>query len=210
MAITRYNDGNVTVTLDDGLERFVRNALDAADAETVRVMEAAAQEVADKAKPEWYAPGTGVTKRTGASGDIAVVTTVTPDEVRVSVGSTDTRVVKDKATGQTKPRALLIHRPKALSTISVECSRAEWWASLPADTKTRLHAAGKKKAGVAGGKKKGAGKFALVPTKEVPNPKASDGKYLVPELVRKPMRARIRVLTPEIGRAIAARLNRGG
>ena len=37
------------------------------------------------------------------------------------------------------------------------------------------------------------------------NPDASDGKVLLQELIRKPMRAKIKVVLPEIGRAVTAR-----
>lgn len=196
MPITRYTEGGVTITLDGGLEDFVRRALSAASAETVRVMEAAAQEVAEKARADWYAPGTGVEKDTGKSGDIQVVTTVSSDEVRVSVGSTDTELVNGK------PRAVYIHRPNRLTLVKKQVTVEEYWKTpkaqranfhpLPADPKHHRPA------------DSGTGPWIWVV-----NPKASDGKFLLTELVRKPMRAKVRTITPEIAKAIAKKISRG-
>jgi hypothetical protein len=186
MSVTRYNDGNVTVTLDGALEAFVRKALDAAAGETVRIMEAAASEVADKARADWYNPAVGVTKGTGKSGDIQVVTTVSPDEVRVSVGSTDTTLIAGK------PRAVLIHRRGRLSLDPKLVSRDEWWKW--------------KKAGKPVGKPGSTGDDWTI---LVPSNLASDGKYLVAELVRKPMRAQIKVITPELAKALSTKIGGG-
>jgi len=186
MAITRYSDGNATVTLDGALEAFVRKALDAAAGETVRIMEAAAEEVAAKARADWYAPGTGVTKGTGQSGDIQVVTTVSDTDVRVSVGSTDTTLISGK------PRAVLIHRRGRLSLDPKLVSRDEWWRW--------------KKAGKPVGKPGSTGDDWTI---LVPSDIASDGKYLVAELVRKPMRAQIKVITPALAKALTTKIGGG-
>lgn len=190
MPITRYTEGSVTVTLDGGLEAFVRQALETVAGETVRVMERAAQEVADQAKAEWYAPGSGVTERTGKSGDVQVVTTISPDEVRVSVGSTDL------------DRAKYIHRPGPLATVAKEIDAATYYAIKRAGggrAKTVFHAKTTSKVdGVE------AGKF----YEKAISPRASDGRYLLAELIRKPMTLKVRAITPELGRAIAARAGR--
>ncbi len=179
--ITRYTTGNATVTLSGDAERIVRAALEAAGGETVRVLETAAQEVADKARSDWYGPN-GVKRRTGRSGQIEVVTTVSDTEVRVSVGSTDHR--KD---GKGKWVPAVVRRPGPLATEPKPVSRGEWWAWKKA----------RKPVG-----KPGTGEddwTILVPTQ------GGDGALLLQELVRKPMRAKIRVVTPELGRTIAAR-----
>lgn len=187
MATTRYNDGSVTVTLDGGLEDLVRRALDAAAGETVRLMEAAAGDVAAAARASWYAEDTGVTLRTGRSGDVEVVTTVSPDEVRVSVGSTDLE------------RARFIRRPGPLSTVAEEISRDDYYAAKRQGG-PRANVVFKAKAtDKAGGVE--AGRY----YRKVPNPRASDGKYLLVELIRKPMTLKVKAITPELGRAIAAR-----
>jgi hypothetical protein len=186
MAITRYTEGGVTITLDGALEDLVRRALEAAGGETLRLMEAAAEEIAAKGRAEWYAPGSGVTKKTGKSGDIQVVTTASENEVRVSVGSTDTGKIGNK------PRAVLIHRRGRLSLEPKLVSRAEWWAW--------------KKAGKPVGK---AGTTGDSWTIHVPSDKASDGKFLVAELIRKPMRAKVKAITPELAKAIATKISGG-
>lgn len=158
---TRFTDGNVTIALDDGLERLVRDLLSAAETETVRILEAAAEEVAAEARGKWY---TMVDKETGRSGDIQVVTTFDTGrgEVRVSVGSTDTRKAGSK------PLPVYVHKPG--------------WLSV------------KPRAGTKG---------------RPPNPKANDGAFLLVELVRKPTLRKVKLITPELGRAIAARVNGG-
>jgi hypothetical protein len=196
MPVTRYQDGGATVTLDSGLEDFVRRAIGAANSETVRILEEGAGRVAVEASANWYASGTGVEKDTGKSGDIQVITTISRDEVKVSVGSTDTTPVNGK------PRAVYIHRPNRLSLVKKQVTVEEYWLApkaqranyhpLPADSKTRRPA------------DVGTGPFLWVL-----NPKASDGKYLVTELVRKPMRLAIKTITPEIARAIAKKIGGG-
>lgn len=192
MGTTRFTDGNVTVTLDGDLEALVRRAVEAAGGETLRVMEAAAEEVAAKARAEWYADGTGVKRETGKGGDIQVVTTVRHDEVRVSVGSTDLA------------RAKYVHRPGRLSVVLREISREEYaaekakggsWAAM-----VFRAARNQTDDGVVSGHY----------YQRVPNPHAADGKYLLPELVTKPMRLKVKAITPELGKAIAARATRRG
>lgn len=185
MAITRYTQGPVTVTLDDGLNRLVRSMLDAAETETLRLLEAEAEAVATEARREWYGPN-GVTKRTGRSGDIEVVTTFDSGrgEVRVSVGSTDTR------TERGKPVAALVHRPTATSKIVRPAKAADFEA-------------GRAKHSPEGQRLPGYG--VVVES----NPKASDGKQLMVEFVRRPMTLRLRRVTPQISQAIAERVNHG-
>jgi hypothetical protein len=192
MGITRYRDGEATVTLTGDLEAFVRAAVTAASGGVVETMERAAEEVAAQARRQWYAPATGVTRRTGASGQLDVITTVTHDEVRVSVGSTDTRLVRN-ARGRMVPRASVIQRPGPLSQADEYVTQGEWWAW--------------KKSGRPVGKHGTKGKADWII--HVPSDNASDGAFLVPELVRKPMTAKIKVITPDVARAIAARVSRG-
>lgn len=190
----RYSDGSVTVSLDGSeMEAIVRRALDAAGGETLRMMEAAAEEVAANARSDWYAPGTGVTRKTGKSGDVQVVTTVSDTEVRVSVGSTDAEMVGSK------PRAVLIHRPGRLSTRLVEITDAEYrrakeQGGIPAKMVFRSRRDDPKK-----GVKKG------LCYRSEHNPLASDGKFLVPALIRSPMSIKVKAIAPELARAIIKR-----
>lgn len=185
MSTIRYTDGSVTVELDGALEDLVRQALDAAAGETVRVLEAAAEEVATQARADWYDPANGgVTRRTGKSGDIEVVTTVSPDEVTVSVGSTDLQ------------KAIYVHRPGRLSTVPVEITRDDYYERKRKggpSASTVFHAKrSDKNAGVE------AGKFYRLD----PSPLASDGKFLLTEMVRRPMRVKAQALGPELAAAI--------
>lgn len=184
MGVTRYRDGAVTVTLDGALEDLVKRAVDAAGGESVRVLQRRAEEVAAKARADWYAKGTGVNRKTGKSGDVQVVTTVSPSEVRVSVGSTDTEMVG------TKPRALLVHRPGRLSLVEKLVTRDEWWAWKRA----------RKPVGKPG--TKGGADWVVYEA----NPDASDGKYLVPELLRKPAVVKLKDAIPELTAAFGSRV----
>jgi hypothetical protein len=183
---TRYTSGGVTVALDAGLDAFVRALVSASETETIRILEAAADGEAARAEAAWYGPE-GVTKRTGKSGDIDRVTTFDVDrgEVRVSVGSTDARP-------DAKGKGVVpyyVRRPGPLSLVDRFVTQGEWWAWKK----------GEKPVGRAGTK----GKTNWIIRES--NPKASDGKYLVVELIRKPVAARLLEITPELGRAIAAR-----
>ena len=184
MGVTRYRDGDVTITLDGALEDLVKRAVDAASGESVRVLQRKAQEVADRARADWYAKGTGVRRKTGKSGDVQVVTTVTPSEVVVSVGSTDTRVSGGK------PRVALIHRPGPLSLVEEQVDQKTWWAWKRS----------RKPVGKPGSK---GGKDWII---LVPNPDASDGKALLPELVVKPAKVALQEAIPELTAAFAAKV----
>lgn len=183
--ITRFTNGSVTVTLDDGLEKFVRSAMSAAEAESVSVLEREAEAIADQARREWYGRD-GVTKRTGKSGDIQAVTTfdTSRSEVRVSVGSTDTR------TERGKPVPALVHRPTATSKIIRKATAADFDA-------------GRAKHSPEGKRLKG---YGIVVES---NPKASDGKQLMVEFVRRPVTRRLKSITAELGRTIAAKMQGG-
>lgn len=187
MGVTRYRDGDVTITLDGALEDLVKRAVDAAAGESVRVLQTRAEGVASRARASWYDPSTGVKRKTGASGDVQVVTTVTPSEVIVSVGSTDTR------TSGGKPRAALVHRPGPLSLIAEEVDQKAWWAWKRA----------RKPVGKPG--TKGGSDWIIL----VPNPNASDGKQLLPLLVLKPAAVALQEALPELTAAFASRVGGG-
>lgn len=193
MNVTRYKSGDATVILTGDLEAFARAAVVQATRGAVLTMEAAAEEVRAAADAVWYQQ---VDRETGQSGALAVVTTVdeTKGEVRVTVGSTDPR--KDK---KGRPAVAFIHRPRALSTVAVEITDGEYHrlkSKGGASAGTVFHARfDDPKANVKAGlyyRKKG-------------NPDASDGKVLLQELIRKPMKLKIKAILPELGRAMATR-----
>ncbi len=185
--------GDFTVTIDGNVEEFARQALQAALGETVRLMEAEMQPIADQARAEWYGPQ-GVTRRTGQSGDIRVVTTIDTarDEVRVGIGSTDGREAKGRYV------AVFVHRPKSLSLIRKEVDNATWWATPEA---MRANYRPRRK-----GKENEADPPGSGPYIYVLNPLASDGKKLMEEHVRKPATLKLRNLSPALRDAILERL----
>ena len=178
----RYTDGDVTVQLDDGLDRFVRGLLSAAETQVVRRLEAEAQAVADQAQAKWYQQ---VDRETGKSGAIEVVTTFNGAKgtVTVSVGSTDDR--RDK---KGKPAVAYVHSPRATSLVKKQVSNEEYWK-----TRESMRANYKPQKGDVG-----AGPFIWIP-----NPKAANGRFLLQELIKKPLKARMRRIAPELAAAIA-------
>jgi len=193
MSELRFRDGDVTVTLDGGLEAFVRKALDAAAGETVRLMEAAAEEVASKARATWYGTSNlSVQRRTGKSGDIRVFTTVSDTEVRVSVGSTDLE------------KAIYVHTSGPLSQVAVEITKAEYDKRKSAARRDNVVGGG----GVFKARRTNMS-YGIIKDHYYAiemNKRAGDRKYLVPNLIRKPMKAKIKAITPALGKAIADRV----
>ncbi|HYF53372.1 MAG TPA: hypothetical protein VEA41_03855 [Salinarimonas sp.] len=196
MAVTRYTEGSATVRLSDGLERLARRVLEGAQGAAVRVLEEEAEKVAAAARGQWYQD---VNRRTGLTGQIEVFTTIDAarNEVRVGIGSLDTR----KSGG--KPRWVMVRRASPTSMIKVEVSVEEYWQTpralranfhpLPADEKKRRPA------------DVGTGPYVFKA-----NPKAGDGKSLEVELVRKPAKARMTAIAPELAAAFRASMAKGG
>lgn len=193
---TKFTDGGATITVDGGMERFVRAMLTAANTETVRVLESGAGEVAAKAASDWYGPD-GVTWRTGASGRIDVVTTIDTGrgDVRVSTGSTDTKTINGK------PRAVYIHRPGPLSRQLVEITGAEYKQSKAAGGAAAALVFRARRSDEAKGIE--AGKA----YRTEPNPKASNGAFLLTILIKVPMRAKIKEMAPLVAKAIAGKVS---
>lgn len=183
MKVTRITDGPVTIRLDDGMDRLARALLSASETETVHVLEAAGAEVARTAEAQWYEE---VTRRTGKSGQMDVVTTFDTgrDRVVVSVGSSDTRTNRGGFRG---PLAQYVHRPGPLSMRDRYVTRGEWWAAKKRGLPVRVWGPPGNRTYVV----------------EEHNPDAGDGGYLLPRLVVRPMQVRVRALLPEIGRRIA-------
>lgn len=220
MSIVKYKEGGVSVAVDFDTAALLKLAVNAATGGVLDVMEKAAEEVAATARAEWYAKE-NVTRRTGKSGDIQVVTTVSEHEVRVSVGST-------------YEKAIYVHRSKATATEAVEIDYSEYLMLKAAKNRTesviRSRRAAKelteseyqklKRALATSGKvatvfhagrnnpEKGIlyGRYYRVQALEI----TRDGKFLVPELVRKPAKLKFTSVIPQISAAIAARIGRGG
>ena len=180
----RYTDGSVTVDLGGQLEDFVRGIVDRATTESLRTARRIAEEVRGDAAARWYGAD-GVTRKTGLSGQIRVVETVdlAKGEVRVSVGSAD------KRTSGGKPVPVYVHRPGRLSEVRVPVSSREWFAA-PKSARANF------KAGP--NDPKGTSPPYLFPL----NPKAADGKKLIDELLKKPLKARVKAAASELASGI--------
>jgi len=194
---TVFRDGDVTVTLTSDLEAMVRRLADQAAGGIVSVLEAHADEVVAKARADWYGPG-GVERETGRSGDIVRRTTISEREVRVGVVSTDTRAAGKS--GKLVP--LYVHRPGRLSTEVREITQAEYYEAKRTGTGAALVFHAKRSSA---GKGVEAGKYYRVVASE----RASDGRYLVPLLLTGPVKAKVKVLLPELHARIVARMNGG-
>jgi hypothetical protein len=186
MSKTVLVDGPVRVELDDGLEKLALSMLSAAEQETIAILRREAEEQASEARAAWYGPD-GVTRKTGRSGDIVAVVTLDTGraEIRASVGSTDTR-----STGG-KPVAALVHRPGPLSIVTRPAKAADFQTG-----KAKHSPPGKRIPG-----------YGVVVEH---NPKASDGKQLMTELVRKPYLRRIKLVSARLGDLIAKRVTSNG
>jgi hypothetical protein len=215
MPITRYREGNTTVVLHGDLEGHVRRAMEAANATAVAKLEGGAQEIADDAEAAWYG-GMGVTRRTGKSGDIEVVTTVdaSRDEVRVGVGSVDTRTVqagklggsganggkKRVAGGRTVPLAAFVHRPWRTTLRAKAVEQAEWWAwkrkDLPVLPPPGDPWWGKKRDGKRNGEGLDPAKWYVLAAGAAQGKVVADPGtgYLLADYVRKPARLKIKAL----------------
>ena len=192
MSVTKYKDGLVSVAVDFDQAALLKLAVNAATGGMLDVMETAAEQVATDARAAWYSRD-NVTRRTGKSGDIQVVTTISEHEVRVSIGSTDLK------------KAIYVHRSRATATEAVEIDEDEY---------RRLKVAKKKGGSVAivfharrnnPNQHIEFGKYYRVQALEI----TRDGKLLVPELVRKPGKIKFAAAIPAVKAAIAARLARG-
>jgi hypothetical protein len=228
VAVTRYTDGAVTVTLSGELEAFVRKAADAATGGCLAIMEREAQAIAGEARNRWYGP-TGVTRITGKGGDIVATTTVDTGkkEVRVSVGSTDTRTVQAYKRGNGRntierlPSGKNVERVPGGITKTVPMFQHSFWSTTlrPKAVERREWFDWKKKNLPVlppptdkwwdkNGQKLPRGKWyilrASAPEGHSAMPPGQG--YLLPSLVLKPVRAVVKKITPELGDAIAARM----
>lgn len=174
---TRYRDGGATVTLTGDLAAWAETAIRAAAGDAVDLVRAELQAVADAAEVAWYGAN-GVTRRTGQSGQMEVVTTIDAGRglIRVSVGSTDTRTVGARST----PVSVLVHRPGGKRGKGT--GRAQP-GSKPSDAiaKERRLAAEKSKAG--------------------------DGKTILPIFVFKPGKVAIAASLPRLAALMAAKMS---
>ena len=178
----RVTNGGVTVTLDGQLEAFVADLVRRTQSATIEQIREAAAEVAAAARAEWYGIN-GVNRRTGQSGDIVVTETVdlSRGEIRIGVGSADPRVAGSK------PVPVYVHRPRKTSTVEVDVSPREWFdAAESIRAPWRVGAGGKK-----------------IPRLHRPNPEANDGKFLLPTLVRAPMKKRVKAISAAIAKEVA-------
>jgi hypothetical protein len=187
MARRVFTSGDVTVELSPGIERFIEKTLKSAETVALREMRELAEEVRADAERQWYGEG-GVTWRTGKSGDIEVVERVdlNAGTVTLAVGSTDKR----RSGG--KPVPVFVRRPGRFSLRKVQTDHKGYWSTPPALRANYRAIPGRDKPGATG------------PFVYEPNPNASDGKFQLNELVKKPVKKRIKKLADEVGKRIAA------
>lgn len=205
MAVLRISGEGYSVTMTDDLEQKLGEVFLRAVRAVTAELNSTLEPIATKARVEWYGPN-GVKRVTGASGDIVVVNTIAADmsSVSVSIGSTDTRMVKG-ADGRSRPRATAIHRPGSLASVTrrVVISKEEYFRRwrINKEQGPRYKIA----EGTVGNKKGGTKTGVYYGLEAVPGAaNKGDGTYLLPKLVLNPTRAALRAINVRLGRRIAA------
>ena len=189
-----WKEGGVSVTLSGDLDAWATQAMRDATGGAIDILTEALQPVASTASAEWYGPQ-GVSRVTGQSGRIEVVSTidVAKGVVRVSVGSTDTRVAGKK----NAPVPAFVHRPYAATTELKAVTREQFFA---APKSTRVGVAKKDNDSIR--VKKGDWIIRVVSSR------ASDGKTLLPIYVNRPGKEAVQGKLTELGAAMAANMGR--
>ena len=204
-----YKEGAASIVLSGDLAAWAEQAMRDATGGAVDLLTATLQPVADTASAGWYGPG-NVQRVTGQSGRIEVISTIDANKcvVRVSVGSTDTRVSSKGTKYQTKsgeekqrsagaPVPNFVHRPYAATTELKAVTREQFFA---APKSTRVGVAKKD--------------WDFLPVKKgdwlirVVTPRASDGKTLLPIYVNKPGKEAVQGKLTELGAAMAVNMGR--
>ena len=189
-----WKEGGASVRLTGDLEAWATQAIRDATGGAVDILTETLQPIATTASAGWYG-AQGVQKVTGQSGRIEVVSTidVAKGVVRVSVGSTDTRVAGKK----NAPVPAFVHRPYAATTELKAVSREQFFA---APKSTRVGVAKKDNDSI--GVKKGDWMIRVVSSR------ASDGKTLLPIYVNRPGKEAVQGKLTELGAAMAAQMGR--
>jgi hypothetical protein len=189
-----WKEGGASVTLSGDLAAWATQAIRDATGGAVDILTATLQPVADTASAGWYAPG-NVQRVTGQSGRIEVVSTIDANKgvVRVSIGSTDTRVAGKKGA----PVPAFVHRPYAATTELKAVTREQFFV---APKSTRVGVARKDNDAIK--VKKGDWMIRVVSSR------ASDGKTLLPIYVNRPGKAAVQGKLTELGAAMAAQMGR--
>lgn len=172
MARVVYGGGGVTVAISGTLERTLREAVTAASKGLSDAIEALIDEVRDDAKQDWYEQ---VDKRTGQSQESI---------------SSEIRLTPGKITGvvfSTQKTTYMIKRPGALS---VRSSRRLLDPQAYHEVRDFYRKNGKMPVGYTFARLDEDGNPVAV-RKVVPNPKASDGRNMWLENIKKPGKKRI-------------------
>lgn len=189
-----WREGGASVTLSGDLEAWATQAMRDATGGAIDILTETLQPIATTASAGWYG-AQGVQRVTGQSGRIEVVSTidVAKGVVRVSVGSTDTRVAGKK----NAPVPAFVHRPYAATTELKAVTREQFFA---APKSTRVGVAKKDNDSIR--VKKGDWIIRVVSSR------ASDGKTLLPIYVNRPGKEALRGKLTELGAAMAINMGR--
>lgn len=189
-----WKEGGASVTLSGDLEAWATQAMRDATGGAIDILTETLQPIASTASAGWYG-AQGVQRVTGQSGRIEVVSTidVAKGVVRVSVGSTDTRVAGKK----NAPVPAFVHRPYAATTELKAVTREQFFA---APKSTRVGVAKKDNDSIR--VKKGDWIIRVVSSR------ASDGKTLLPLYVNRPGKDAVQGKLTELGAAMAVNMGR--
>lgn len=189
-----WKEGGASVTLSGDLDAWATQAMRDATGGAIDILTETLQPIASTASAGWYG-AQGVQRVTGQSGRIEVVSTidVAKGVVRVSVGSTDTRVAGKK----NAPVPAFVHRPYAATTELKAVTREQFFA---APKSTRVGVAKKDNDSIR--VKKGDWIIRVVSSR------ASDGKTLLPIYVNRPGKEAVQGKLTELGAAMAVNMGR--
>lgn len=181
----RIGVGKAAVTVTGDLEAMAKRLVDATAKAFVDATAPIADAVVASAEAHWY---DDIEKRTGKSGQWTTAISLRPDSVTVGIQSLDDRKVGPNGAVV----AFVVHRPGVLSLMPKEVSQGEWWRAKKAG-----HPVGRTGAA-------GANNWLIY----VPNPDARDGKTLMPELIRRPFRQRIKNIGTQLGPIVSQMVRR--
>lgn len=186
MGALRYRSGGSTVAVGQELQAILDRIEGGAFKAGREALGAAARDVAESAERQWYQQ---VDRDTGGSGRLGHGVELTDTALRGYVETLDRRKGKGG-----KPVVYFIHRPGPLSKLpSTTLTREEYSAAMRVYRATGALPAGM--VGINDSKGRPVG----IRRVDQSNPKASDGKFLVSELITKPMKVQAKTIRRTLG-----------
>lgn len=182
--------GSATVLVGPELSQFLDKIEDATLQGVRTRLKHDLEQLKNQAEADWYQQ---VKKRTGKTGTLKVVEIIRNNELVYQIQPVD---MNDKVSG--KWRGFFVHRPSALSLVGEPLDDSEY-----ANVMSTYRATGSLPKGFAAKETDSNGRPTGIYRTE-PNPLASDGKFLVPELLTRPANKLKDNLVKTLGQQISA------